>query len=337
MNPVQIYSGNYRPGIYRIRLPLAGKKPGPVNVYLFKGKDSVALLDTGTIATWRYLEDRLKTIGIGFRDIDQIVMSHGHVDHYGAARRILDLGGGKARVYAHPADTKAIETGSDVPASAYRRFLRLTGTPLRYHLGIVPMFFLFRMRMGRGCPVHVPLRDGDSLGLGDYRATIIETPGHTRGSVCFHLEREKLLFAGDHILPHITPNAFPMLETDGPPRRSSQKEFYGSLEKIEHLGQLTVYPAHGQTIKNFSRIHAMYKASFSQRQQAILDTIRRHPGQTVYTMALGHFPEIRQSRRFLLELYLAIAEVFTHIQVLESLGRVRTRFDNHILRVEYTP
>ena len=332
MNPVLIY-----PGIYRIRLPLAGKKPGPVNVYLFKGKDSVAILDTGTDASWRYLEDRLKKIRLSFRDIDQIVMSHGHVDHYGAARRILDGGGGKAGVYAHPADTQAIETGSDVPHSAYRRFLRLTGTPLPYHLGIVPMFFLFRMRMGRGCPVHVQLRDGDRLDLGDYKARIIETPGHTRGSVCFHLEREKLLFAGDHILPHITPNAFPMLETDGPPRRSSQTEFYESLEKIENLGQLTVHPAHGQTIGNFSKIHAMYRAGFSQRQQAILDTILNHPGQTVYTMALRHFPEIRQSRRFLLELYLAISEVFTHIQVLERLGRVRTVLDNHILRVEYTP
>lgn len=330
MNPVLIH-----PGIYRITLPLAGKKPGPVNVYLFKGRDRIALLDTGTDFTWRYLEDCLKKIRLSFRDVDQIVMSHGHVDHYGAAKRVLDGSRGRAGVYAHPADAHAIETGHDVPPMTYRRFLRLTGTPFRYHLGIVPMFFMFRTRMARSCPVHHHLSPGKPLTLGDYTARIIETPGHTRGSVCFYLEKENLLFSGDHVLAHITPNAFPMLENDGIPLRSSQTEFYESLARIRALPPVTVHPAHGRMIRDFPAIHEVYKTCFAQRQDAILSTIRNHPGKSVYAMAMAHFPEIRQSRRFLLELYLAVSEVFTHIQVLERLGRVRTSLMDRILQVEY--
>jgi glyoxylase-like metal-dependent hydrolase (beta-lactamase superfamily II) len=333
VNPIQIH-----PGIFRIRLPLAGKKPGPVNVYLFKGKDNVTLLDTGTAMTWRFLEKRLKTIGVTFRDIDRIVMSHGHVDHYGSARKVYERGGKKAKVFVHPADAKTVETGIDVPAKVYRRFLSVTGTPFRYHLGIVPMFLLFRKKLARPCPVHELIDPSKPFTLGDYTARIVETPGHTRGSVCFYLDKENVLFSGDHILPHITPNAFPMLERENiVPSRSSQIEFYKSLEIIEKLNPAAVYPAHGKTIRDFHAVHAMYKACFAERQKTVLETIKANPGETVYAMARILFPEINDSHRFLLDLYLAVSEVFTHIQVLERLEKVRTRIVNRTLRAEENP
>ncbi|MBN1498458.1 MAG: MBL fold metallo-hydrolase, partial [Spirochaetes bacterium] len=73
------------PGIFRIILPLAGTKPGPVNAYLFTGKP-VTLIDTGTLKSAPVLERELGAIGLTFADIDQIVLTHGHIDHYGAAR-----------------------------------------------------------------------------------------------------------------------------------------------------------------------------------------------------------------------------------------------------------
>ncbi len=330
MNPSLIY-----PGIYRIRLPLAGKKPGPVNVYLFKGKDNITLLDTGTDLSWRYLESHLKKIGVCFSHIHRIIMTHGHVDHYGAASRIFFNGKRNATVIAHAADRRPIETGTDVPSDAYRRFLVATGTPVIYHFGIVPMFFLFRKRLARPCPVHETLNLSEPLLMGDYRAKVIETPGHTRGSVCLLLEKEGILFSGDHILPHITPNAFPMLEKSGLPVRSSQNEFYESLERIKIIAPQIIYPAHGKMIRDFESVHNMYKTCFAQRQDSILRTVQNNPGKSIYDMARIHFPEISGSRRFILDLYLAVSEVYTHIQVLEKLGRVRTLFTNRILLVEY--
>ena len=40
-------------------------------------------------------------------------------------------------------------------------------------------------------------REGDIINIGDIRLKVIETPGHTKGSVCFYEEKEKILFAGD--------------------------------------------------------------------------------------------------------------------------------------------
>ena len=73
------------PDVYSIKLPLSGYKPGPVNVYLFKG-DKITLIDTGMKQTANLLRKALEEHGIRFSDIDNIVVTHGHVDHYGAAK-----------------------------------------------------------------------------------------------------------------------------------------------------------------------------------------------------------------------------------------------------------
>ncbi|MBU1169941.1 MAG: MBL fold metallo-hydrolase [Proteobacteria bacterium] len=328
MNPIIIH-----PGIYRITLPLFGKKPGPVNIYLFKGKDTLTLLDTGTRLSAKVLVKALGKIGLGFKDIDRIVLTHGHVDHYGAASAIIAENSNKTVVHAHPSDIQAIETGADASISSYRHFLKLTGTPQAVQLGILPMFLWLR-RMTRPCPVDAPLRNNQSLMFGDYPGRIIETPGHTRGSVCIFLEKEGILFSGDHILGHITPNALPMLEKGHRlPIRISQKEFFESLRIVEALNPKIVYPAHGKPIRTFSRTHQMYINSFEKRQQSIFEIIQNNPGKSIYAMARDHFSNL-SGPRFFLDLYLAISEIYTHIQMLEELGRVRATTTNNLLTVE---
>ena len=219
------------PGIYRITLPLQGKKPGPVNVYLFTGK-IVTLLDTGTLKSVNVLERALAELDITFFDIDQIVLTHGHIDHYGAARKIVKKSSKTAKVMAHEEDRILIEHGLEVSLREFISYYRLMGVPWIFQLSLVFLLFVLNS-MAENCPVDRFLSDGEKINIGDYEATVITTPGHTRGSICFYLEKEGILFPGDHILGHITPNAFVMLETDFVlPRRMSQVEFYESLEKI---------------------------------------------------------------------------------------------------------
>jgi hydroxyacylglutathione hydrolase len=71
-----------------------------------------------------------------------------------------------------------------------------------------------------------------------YVFKVIETPGHTRGSVCFLLDKEKALFTGDTLFKGSVGR------TDLP--TGSVKSMNLSLEKIKHLPiDLTVYPGHG--------------------------------------------------------------------------------------------
>ena len=82
------------PGIYRITLPLPGKKPGPINTYLFTG-DPVTIMDTGTVMTVSLLRSEINRLGLDFSDIRNIVLTHGHIDHFGAAIIIKNESGAK--------------------------------------------------------------------------------------------------------------------------------------------------------------------------------------------------------------------------------------------------
>jgi glyoxylase-like metal-dependent hydrolase (beta-lactamase superfamily II) len=303
------------PRIYRITLPLPGDKPGPVNAYLFIGK-TVTLIDTGTLKSVNVLERELAGLDMAFSDIDQIILTHGHIDHYGAARAIVKKSSKATKVLAHEEDRILIEHGLEVSLTELISYYRLMGVPWIFQLSLVFLLFLLNS-MAEKCPVDRFLSDGEKINIGDYEATVITTPGHTRGSICFYLEKEGILFPGDHILGHITPNAFVMLETDFVlPRRLSQVEFYDSLGRIEKIAPRIVYPAHGEPINDIGKTIALFRDQFSQRQKNIISILR--DGEfTVYQIGRKLFPEIR-GKRLPLEVFLVVSEVYTHLQVLQK-------------------
>ena len=320
------------PGIVRITLPLPGKKPGPVHVYLFRGRHKTTLLDTGTYLFSRSLKSALGRLGLGYRDLDSIVLTHGHVDHCGAVRTIVRQNARGVRVCAHRDEIPTIQAGFDAPPQVYARFLAHTGTPLPYRLAIGVMLGSFQL-LAQGCAVDAALHDGDQLALGDHAARVVATPGHTRGSISLFLEKEGLLFSGDHILNHITSNALPMLERElALPLRQSQKEYFHSLEVVAGLAPRIIYPSHGDRITDFDAIHRMYQRCFTERQNALLAILGQHPPESIYATARKLFPRIG-GRSFLLDLYLAISETYSHLQVLAADGRVRMELRGKRLQV----
>ncbi len=317
------------PGIFRIRLPLPGKKPGPVNAYLFKG-ENISLIDTGTPLSIKQLKQGLAQTGIKFQDIDQIILTHGHIDHFSGTRLIQRKNKTKARVFAHKEDVREIETGADAPLKAYHRFLFRAGIPFMIRFMILIMFRWYQF-LSLTCRVDTYLKNNDTLKLGDYEGLIIETPGHTRGSVCIYLKAEDILFSGDHILSHITPIALPMIDKrNWLPTRKSQDEFYQSLQRIEKINPLEIFPAHGPSVTDLNETLSMYKRCFEKRQNDLMTLIKTTENQTLYQTALKLFPRLNR-KNLLLEIFLAISEVYTHIQILENKGRVFTTIRNGIL------
>ena len=76
------------PGIYEIFLPLPSR-PTIINVWLFDCHGAWALIDTGmrlpdSIQT---LEEALATVGIKVEDLDVLIGTHHHPDHFGASRK----------------------------------------------------------------------------------------------------------------------------------------------------------------------------------------------------------------------------------------------------------
>jgi len=88
-------------------------------------------------------------------------------------------------------------------------------------------------------PEHL-VKDQDIISIGEeISLKVLHTPGHTPGGVCYHLEKEKLLFAGDTLF------AESIGRTDFP-GGSYATLIHGIKEKLLILPDETkVFPGHG--------------------------------------------------------------------------------------------
>jgi len=319
------------PGVYAVTLPLPGEKPGPVNAYLFKGRDNITLLDAGTSKAFGVLRAALAEHGLNGAGIDRIVLTHSHIDHYGAVKKILRSSSSFIDVAGNFTRTTSIATGLGVSRNTMNAFLALMGVPVLVRQSMRVLSSALTL-LGEKCRVTTLLKEGQTVTLGDYQGRVIETPGHTVDSICLYLEKEQVLFSGDHILPHITPNAFVMLTEGCPlPVRRSQQEFYASLDKINRLAPRLVFPAHGGMIDNLTAVTAMYTENFKQREMLIAGIIAGGES-VVYRISRKLFPNLNTAR-LPLEIFLAVSEVFTHVQMLELKAKVTARVENGLLRI----
>lgn len=100
-------------------------------------------------------------------------------------------------------------------------------------------------------PDHAPA-DGERLTLGDSTVIAIRTPGHASNCVCYLLERERLLFTGDHVLEGVSPVILP---PDG-----DMGAYIASLDKLVPLDFDRIAPGHGDVLQKPKRVLAALRA-----------------------------------------------------------------------------
>ena len=111
-----------------------------------------------------------------------MVNTHGHSDHAGGNYQF-------AKVFVHPQDSLNARI-CNLPEN------RLSAAKNMLH-GESPS----KDDMFNGTPIHtklVPVHEGHLFNLGDRVIQVIETPGHTPGSICLLDMKNKLLFSGDN-------------------------------------------------------------------------------------------------------------------------------------------
>jgi glyoxylase-like metal-dependent hydrolase (beta-lactamase superfamily II) len=313
-------------GLYRIPLPLPGDSLKAVNVYAIAGDHGVDLIDAGMalVQARERLTEALGALGFGLGDIRNFFITHIHQDHYTLAvelrttlRGQIALGEGERinmeairAVSARGSEPGFIEMlhgmGAGELADQVRQFLR----PL--HANPHP-------RLQWSDPDRW-LADGAVLDAGSRTLRAIHTPGHTRGHVVFHDEKGGVLFAGDHVLPHITPSiGFQPAIT-----RMALRDYLGSLRLMLTLPDSRLLPAHGPVCDStHARVNELLDHHESRLRQ-ILEAASGGP-VTAYQTA-GAIPWTRRQHK-LAELepmnqMLAVGETAAHLEVLVLRGQL---------------
>ncbi|MBN2255231.1 MAG: MBL fold metallo-hydrolase, partial [Deltaproteobacteria bacterium] len=151
-----------------ITLPLPFKM-GSVNCYLVKTDNDYMLIDTGGANARSDLEKALQSAGCKPGNLKLIVLTHGDFDHIGNAAYLREKFG--AKIAMHKDDCGMAERGDMF-------WNRKSGNALIRILAPV----LFRFGQTNRFQPDVHLSDGDKLSEYGFDATVLEIPGHSKGS-----------------------------------------------------------------------------------------------------------------------------------------------------------
>lgn len=310
-------------GIYRIPLPLPMDGLRAVNVYAVTHGPAVTMIDAGwAIEESRaQLEQSLKRIGLGLADVDRFLVTHVHRDHYTQAVTVRREFGTRVSLGLAEKGSIDILGNADRPdGQAQLDLLRRFGAA-----EVMPEL----TAAGWGGPGDPSLwepptdwiTDGQQLPVGDRSLRAVHTPGHTRGHLVFADLAAGLLFAGDHVLPHITPS----IGFEAAVATSPLADYLRSLAAVRAMPDLRLLPAHGPVTES---VHARVDellAFHSDRLAATLAAVEA--GAVTPYEAAKALGWTRRHRSFAdLDVWnrmLAICETAAHLLVLESQGRLR--------------
>ena len=192
------------------------------NIYVFED-ERTAIIDAGTHENAGSRISEIKSV-LGGKKPDILLLTHRHIDHIGAAYDFVAEFG--VQVFAGEKDAEAVESGDVYSTGAADFGMELL--PVR--------------------PKH--LKEGDRIDLGESQLVVMETPGHTAGSISFFAPAESALFSGDTVF------------ADGGVGRWDLPtgDFSSLLESVRRLSKLDVkalYPGHGRYVTSGCHHHIM--------------------------------------------------------------------------------
>jgi glyoxylase-like metal-dependent hydrolase (beta-lactamase superfamily II) len=317
-------------GVSRIEIPTPFPV-GSMNCYLIEGSP-LTLIDTGpkTSEGLAAMQQALRKLSYELSDIEQILLTHGHIDHTGlAAKFVREREHSRATpvdVWIHHRDANALtnyEEHTELFMESFMRLIETSGVPKDEAQKLNPKRLIeFYKSIRESVPTARTFKDEGSFKTGIGEITTVWVPGHSSGSVCYVCDDQNALFSGDHILGDISSNPSISFDSSG---EIGMLTYLESLNRISSKGDYMALPGHRSPILDIeSRIETL-QAEYEDKFQKTADSLTSNP-LTVYELSRIIYGDYNTD-----SLVLALAESHDLLRILEDRNQAKLVDKNGVI------
>ncbi|MGQ9888994.1 MAG: MBL fold metallo-hydrolase [Aggregatilineales bacterium] len=314
--PIERFDSSSGARIYRI--PVQAFPPLLAYCYVILDAGPPTLVDSGSgfgesnahlLAGIRALRDDFGE-PLAVTDIERVLITHGHIDHFGGAAFIIQQTRG-ASVGIHELDRRILVNYEErviVATKDVSIYLERAGVSERLRHNLIEMYGFGKQHFS-SVPVSFNLDEHTPLDGMEF----IHTPGHCPGQVCIRLG--DVLLSADHVLSRTTPNQAPESIT----HYTGLGHYLDSLHKVARLdGIRLALGGHEDPMPDvYERIIAI-RASHQRKLERILEIVRAAPTPpTISEISKAMYPD-----RHGYDVLLALSEVGAHVEYLYERGQL---------------
>ncbi len=302
-------------GVHRLAIPTPFQV-GRVNAYLIED-EPLTLIDSGpnSAKALDELEQALAALNHRIEDIELLVITHQHIDHFGLASILARRSGAEV----------AALSGLDRYLGGFREQTELDDvfaeqTMLRHG---IPADVVSALRAvsasfrawGSTVEVTRSLRDGEELRLRERTLRVLHRPGHSPSDTLFWDEKRSQMMVADHLIGHISSN--PLLarplgagrDFTGP-RPHALIDYIHSLEQTRAMDVDLLLPGHGHPIEDHKSLIDLRMRMHERRAERIYDLIVAQP-RSAHEVAQELWGNVAVTQA-----YLTLSEVLGHTDLL---------------------
>ncbi len=318
-------------GIHRLAIPTPFMV-GRVNAYLIEDSP-LTLVDSGPNSgkALDELEQALAARGHAIEDIELLVITHQHIDHFGLAAILARRSGAEVAALAPLAPYLGdYRQAAELDDRFAEQTMLLHGIPADVVTALRAVSASFRA-WGSAVDVTRPLHDGEELRLRDRALRVHHRPGHSPSDTVFLDETRSIMLAADHLIKHISSN--PLLSRPlgaapdfSGPRPRALVDYIASLRLTRAEDLSLVLPGHGEPIIDHAALIDKRLRMHDRRAEKIHGLIAARP-RTAHEIAQELWGNVAVTQA-----YLTLSEVLGHVDLLLADERVVEQETSGVVR-----
>jgi glyoxylase-like metal-dependent hydrolase (beta-lactamase superfamily II) len=322
----ELLTGAAAEGVHRLAIPTPFQV-GRVNAYLIEDSP-LTLVDSGPNSgkALDELEQALAAHGHAIEEIELLVITHQHIDHFGLASILARRSGAEVAALEGLAPYLSdFREAAELDDRFAERTMLLHGIPAEVVTALRAVSASFRA-WGAAVEVTRPLRDGEELRLRDRTLRVLHRPGHSPSDTVLHDEARSTMLAADHLIKHISSNPLIARPLDaGPdfigPRPRALVDYIASLRRTREMELTLVLAGHGEPISDHVSLIDKRLHMHQRRAEKIHGLIATQP-RTAHEIAVELWGNVAVTQAFL-----TLSEVLGHVDLLLDSERIAERED----------